>query len=550
MDENKNLTPETEEVDTAKAVKPVKETKKAVAPKSGKKIKNQSLLRRGGYSIAITAIVIAAVIVVNILVSALSDRFVLEFDMTAEKKNSISADNIEYIKKIDKDINIIVCAGEEIYTQYVASYTAPKYGVSDTSSSTIEYYQQTVKLINKYATYNDKISVQFIDPQTTEFNSVASTYSTENINFGDIIVERKKANGDTRYKIIGFDDIYALNENEEYAYYGTVVAGNNIETALTGAIAYAMSDKVKQAIVLTGHSSSDPSTSFCDLLTNSNFEVTVNNNSVIEKIDNKYDLIIIPGPTKDFIEKEIKVISDFLDNDGNLGKGMMVFADASAPYLANFYEFLEEWGVEIKDGIVFETYEELHADNDRSTYRTFNTGAIENISDMQMCYTGYNVPMQLAFEKQDYMQVASVMESYGASVIAPKGTKGDWTGGKEDDYDSYSSVIESVKSNYDAKDNEIETYVTVFSSVHFLESEYNEAADVSNKNICLALAERSVGIDEFGISFVPKQITNETFAENVNQGTADWMRIIFMFILPAVVMATGIYIYIRRRNAE
>ena len=69
MEENKNLAPETaENVDTVdnntanatpKENKKVKKVRKA---KKVKKLKNQALLRKGGFSIAITAAVLAGII--------------------------------------------------------------------------------------------------------------------------------------------------------------------------------------------------------------------------------------------------------------------------------------------------------------------------------------------------------------------------------------------------------------------------------------------------------------------------------------------------------
>ena len=63
-----------------------------------KKIKNQALLKRGGYSLAITAVVIVGVIIFNILVGTLSTKLGLEFDMSSDKVNSMSQENIDYIK--------------------------------------------------------------------------------------------------------------------------------------------------------------------------------------------------------------------------------------------------------------------------------------------------------------------------------------------------------------------------------------------------------------------------------------------------------------------
>ncbi|MBR2040624.1 MAG: hypothetical protein IJ948_04520, partial [Clostridia bacterium] len=94
-----------------------------------KLLKNTLFAKKGGYSIALTAIVLAAIIVFNVLVTALSNRFVLEFDMTAQKENSISEENIEYIKSIDKDVDIIVCATEDNYSSYVGSFAEQSYSV-------------------------------------------------------------------------------------------------------------------------------------------------------------------------------------------------------------------------------------------------------------------------------------------------------------------------------------------------------------------------------------------------------------------------------------
>ena len=74
MEENKNINPDTEKeqetsapdteekADKKAEKKAAKAAKKAARPK---KLKNQALLRRGGYSVAITAAVLAGLIVLN-----------------------------------------------------------------------------------------------------------------------------------------------------------------------------------------------------------------------------------------------------------------------------------------------------------------------------------------------------------------------------------------------------------------------------------------------------------------------------------------------------
>ena len=74
------------------------------------KIRNKNLLKRGGYAIALVAIVVTVAIVLNVVVGLLAKRVNLEFDLTTEKRNSISEENREYLKTVEKPVQIYVLA--------------------------------------------------------------------------------------------------------------------------------------------------------------------------------------------------------------------------------------------------------------------------------------------------------------------------------------------------------------------------------------------------------------------------------------------------------
>lgn len=542
----------TENPDAQNKQKKGKKTFKNADKKPKKtKLRNQAFLKKGTYSVAITTIVLAGIIVFNILVSALSDRFVLEFDMTAEKENSISEENIDFIKDIDKEVEVIVCAAEDSYSTIMGSVAEQSYNVVYDGAAA-EYYDQTIKLINKYHAYNKKIKVKYVDTQTSEFSAVASKYSDYNIAYGDIIVSSKRDDGTERHKKIGYEDIYALLQDQTYASMGiklSKVDGNDIETALTSAIAYAISDIESKVALLTGHASADYTRSYKALLEKNNYAVTVIPDTYITNIPGDYDIVVIAGASKDFLESEISVLSEFLDNDNHLGKGMIVFADANAPYLPNLYGFLSEWGVSIKDGILFETDQSNYLPDSPTTLGSYSSGADSSFDNMRLCISGNNVPMQVSFEKRDYMRVAAIIETPETTVAAPKGVPSNWTGAGSYQKAKYATVIEAIKSSYNDDNEEIESRVAVFSSIHFLESEYNESATLSNKNVTLAMIERASGVHNTGISFITKSITSENYANSVTQASADLIKAIFMFALPILVILTGTIIYFKRRNA-
>lgn len=538
MEENKNINPETQ----SEKVKDTKTKKKA------KLLKNQALFKRGSYSVAITALVLAGIIILNVLLGALSDRFVLEFDISSQNINSISEENIEYIKSLNSNVDVIVCADREGYYQEYMAYYAQQYGVSENYA---DYYKQTISLIDKYNSYNDKINIRYIDTQKTEFAEITKKYSNENLAYGDIIVVANTGNNE-RYKVIGYQDIYELTQDDTYAAYGvttTTVTGNNIETALTSAIAYVTSNAVKKVAFLVGHSKEDLTEDYRELLKTNNYEIDVIEDVLVNDISNEYDAVFIASPTIDFKETELDALSKFLDNDGKYNKGLLFFADATAPYLTNFYEFLEQWGIAVEEGVLFETNKSYHITDSPTTMISAVAGDNKITNGMQYSLTGFNVPFSIAFEEKDSMEVKTLFATSETVVNAPVGTSDDWK--KADDYkkSSFPTVIQSQKISYDEDNNLLKSSVYAFSSHQFIYSEFNEYADVANKNITLAAAESAVRAEDTGISFVAKKISNESFADSVTESATAVVRIIFMILIPLAAVAIGLYVYIKRRNA-
>lgn len=562
MEENKNLTPENEEVavevaetqeslDTAEVVETAEKGKKIKAKKEKKpkKLKNQALLKRGSYSLAITAAFIAGAIVLNILVGALSDRFVLEFDMSANKTNSISEENIDFIKGIEKEVTVTMCADAESYVGGYMEYYAQQYGVSDSKAGS--YYEQTIKLMERYGDYNKKIEVNFVDTQSTEFSQIATKYPNEKINYGDILVSCEQ-DGAERHKIVTYEDIYNLTEDSTYASYGYTmytVGSNRIETALTSAISYVVSSETKKVAILTGHSAKDYTADYQALLKTNNYEVEVISDSFITEIPDEYDAIVIAAPTTDFMGEELDAIAAYLDNDNELGHGLIFFANTNSPYLTNLYEFLEQWGIVMGEGILYETATNNHMPDDPTTIGLYPSGKDIMTDGATLCITSGNVPMNVGFETQGTKTVTSVVDSLESTVAAPVGTGAGWTDADKYQKKSYSSVIQAKIEEYNSDNEKISSYVIAFGSTDYISSSYSEQASVSNKDIALAAAERASNAENTGVSFVSKTITEESFATDVTESSVNLIRFIFMALLPILSIALAIVIYIKRRNA-
>ena len=167
-----------------------------------------------------------------------------------------------------------------------------------------------------------------------------------------------------------------------------------------------------------------------------------------------------------------------------------------------------------------------------------------------MCISGSNVPLIGSDDQKGYTVTPLVITS-GSVIAVPKDTAADFSATDTYEKKNYATVIESQrgKSVVSADEKNSNSFVTVFSSSYFLDSEYNENQSVSNKNIALSVTETNCGIKESDISFVEKSITNESFADKVTASKATVILVIFMFVIPLALLGMGIYIYIKRRNA-
>ncbi len=510
-----------------------------------KKLKNKLALKKGTYSVVVTALVIVAAIVVNVLCSALSERINLEFDMTEEKVNSINEENIEYLKSIDKDVQITVCAAEDDYSDWM-SYYAQGYGVYSVDP---EYFDQTVTLINKYYKYNNKLNVTFMDTQSSEFSSISSKYSGLSLSYGDIIVTSKKDNSDEeRVKRIGFEDIYEISDSSGSGYYYTVTA-NKLETALTGAITYVVSGQQKKAALITGHSSSDNTSAYIELLKSNNYEIETISNALVTSIPSDCNIVVIASANYDFMESELSVISEFLENGGKLSKGLVFFGDASCPSLPNLYDFLASWGINCGEGILFETDDNYRNATQDPTALFLYSDEAAGIDGIGLSVAGYNIPITTSEPEDESIETTAVMVTTDTVVKAPVGATSDWEDPNAEK-GQFVSVAKSEKVAYDDNVQKIKSYVIAFSSVQYIQSDWAQYSRLYNQDTVLACTELASCVTEPGVKFTSKVITDTSFSDTVTESGKRTIRILFETLLPLSVLAVGITVYIRRRNAQ
>lgn len=325
--------------------------KKAAAPMSEEKrqnkLKRRKKLKYGSLATAVTVIFVAVVVLVNVVVSLIGDRFPdAVLDLTTSNVYDISDETLDYIRDLDQDVEIAVSSDESAF-------------------QTDKYNKMIAETISKYQGYSDHISVTYFD--TTKDPDILAQYQElygGTINSGKIIVTSGK-----RIKVYDcFADMFELDQQKyQYYQYGMAsltdcITGFKGEQTLTSAIMN-VTDSNPKAVGVISLSNGEMIYSQTQanyyavnaaksLLDDNGYDVT-ELDIVADALDKEqYDILLLPAPAQDLTTDAIAKLKDFLYNDGNLGKQLIYIADYSQSSTPNLDAFLKEWNVQIDRSIV------------------------------------------------------------------------------------------------------------------------------------------------------------------------------------------------------
>lgn len=184
----------------------------------------RNAVKGGGYSLIITAVVLAILIVINLFASALPSALTKQ-DISSSQLYSVTSNTKVVVNALQKDVTIywIVQADKE----------------DDIISN----------LLAKYDSLSSHISVVKKNPDA--FPTFAEQYTSEDVPNNSLIVECGE-----KYRYISYNDIYFASSMYSYSY-----DSFDGEGAITSAIDYVISDELPKLYVLEGHGEGDlPST--------------------------------------------------------------------------------------------------------------------------------------------------------------------------------------------------------------------------------------------------------------------------------------------------
>lgn len=519
------------------------QTQNTGAPKKApKKFKNpfrSNKFKRGGMATLLTVVFIAIVVALNVVATALTDRFPsLDIDMTAQGLNTLSDQALEIAKGVEQETTIYLIGTEEAYenNQIGQSYLS-YYGVE------LEY-NQVASLARRLAETNPKISVEFVDPDSNpEF---VSQYAEDNLTTGKVLVKTEK-----RHRVLTVTDMFSIEQGERNIYYSYDSEGNTaysmVDSALAGALEVVNMDNVPIFAIATGHDellNTSNMASFISMMEDQNFEVQ-EVDLLTQDLPEGTQVLMLPTPTTDYSTEELDKIRAYL-NDTTQENPLTVLTTTYPTQgdMPNFDAFLEEWGVRVQEGVVAETDTNQMAIADVTAVLVDHDEEFlsDNTYDRLVSY--YSSPLELLFEANNSVSTYPLWTTSDSAYILTEENANT----EDEDRATSSQTVATLSSKYVQVNGSSKTRsLLVFGSSNvfldsFMSNAFSDASYVKDALLNLT------GNSGSSVSVVTERVQTNEMDITATRSTMDFWGIVFIAGIPVVILAAGLVIFLKRRH--
>lgn len=554
--------------------------------KQQKKLKNRKKLKYGGLATAITVIFVAVVVLVNVVVTQIGKRYPdFKLDLTTANLYEISDETLNYIRDMDKDVDIAISSDEATFT-------------SDKNNKMI------AETLSKYQGYSDRISVTYFD--TTKDPDVLSKYQElygNSIQSGQVII-----NSGSRIKVYNTTtDMFEVDQQKyQYYQYGMasfadcITAFKGEQTITSGIMNVTDSNPKAVGILATSNgnpifaqtsATSDPNTyafyALENLLDENGYDVSRLDLMTDELDTATYDILVLPAPKTDLSMDAIKKLQNFMYNDGNLGKQLVYIADYTQSSTPNLDAFLKEWNVQVDYSSVIDennsTNQEVNILLSQNSNSSFVAPVVTVTDDEDYNGNLANTSLPIVAPMARSIQtltanngrtVTSLLTSSDTSYcypLSPKSYSTDADAAAAGDAEApteaateASTEASSTTTSFDKDaapkgantvmalcrdqqstgDSFIESDVIVLGSMSMLDVNLVQNSSYNNAEYFVGLLNSVCGKED-SIVVASKDLSQTSISATATQLKA--IRLTVVFLIPLVVVAAGIIVAVRRR---
>lgn len=498
-----------------------KEKKTKKARPTVKEIFASQTSRHGAMSMGMIALVIAIVIIINLIMGQMPERF-RNIDLTDQNLYEISDVSKEMLKNLDSDVEIKVLA------------------VKTSADDRIKTF------LSKYTALSKKIDVEWIDP--VEHPSALETYGADS---NSIVVSCPDTD---KSKVISFSDILVV---DQMAYYTTGSASPtsfDAEGQLTSAINSVVSDVNKKIYQTTGHGEGSFGSSVTDLMDKMNFQLEEINLLMDNEIPEDCDMLLMYAPTKDLTEDEKKTLRTYLEQGGNV----YLILGAVGDSLPNLESIMEEYGLSMADGYIADP-QRCYQGNYYYIFPQLNvSGELANEISSQMVLLVNSRGMTQIEAARDSITVTAFMQSSSsAHAVTEEGdeegtyiigaTATETIGTEEEESETEDETEEDGKSEETSSDEEEakEARLTVITAPSMIDEQITGTFTTLENLTLFTNSIRANFKDVQNVAIEPKSL--EVTYNTMQHVGLIGLAVIFGF--PVIVLVWGFVVWWKRRKA-
>ena len=234
---------------------------------------NRNAFRGGSYSLMVTGLVLALVIVVNLLVHTLPPSLT-RYDISSSKLYSVTSNTKMVLNDLQEDVTI-----------YWIVQTDQEDGIIE-------------NLLNQYESLSDHIKVVKKNPDV--YPTFASQYTTETVQNNSLVVEH----GD-RSRYIALEDIYLSQPDVANQ---SINASFDGEGAITSAIDYVVNEEQPVVYVLEGHGEAELPDAFADQIQKANIDTAPLSLLKVDGIPEQAACVMVYAPETDLSPEFISTL--------------------------------------------------------------------------------------------------------------------------------------------------------------------------------------------------------------------------------------------------
>lgn len=478
-----------------------------------------------GISLAMTAGFLVVVILLNVVVSLLAERYPsMNLDLTEGHVNTLSDSAAEIASNVQNPTTIYIMASEDVAK---SDTLLAEYGIK---------YSQVSALAEKMAERNSNISVEYIDlDQNPAF---ASEYQDDGLMTADVLVKTDK-----RYRVLAYTDLFDV----QYSQTG-MVAYSMVDSALASAVSSVNADTLPLAVFDTGHNEMLDTTLYKNLLTNNNFE-TQEINLLTDEIPENAQLFVLATPATDYTPDEIEKLEAFLNDESKASdRSLLVTFYPGQDALPNLTDFLKEWGLDVQQSTqVIETDPNSYITSDPSYLLANQSGDItlsRATSDYGYLLMPQSCPINLLFDERNGVTTHTLATS-SSSAFLYDGTEESISNPQTGEQTLAALAQKTITTG---EGEATANVVTLGSTFMFVDGIINSNTFGDGRYLT-DLAKYVTGTEGETTAVETRQV--QTSVADISMSLLQVMVFglgIFTILIPLIVVVIGVVVYYRRRR--